>query len=250
MTCEFYRERLDAALDGELASEEMARLDTHLRDCPSCAADALARTQWKQATRSAGMRYTPSPAFRRQVLEKIQPRKKLSWGWRWAPQFAIATLLLAVIVGILYRSRTSERQDALGELADIHVATLASNNPVDVLSSDRHTVKPWFQGKLPFSFDLPDLENSPYRLLGGRMTFFQQSPAAQLLFQYQQHRISVFVFQDRPDWAGGRATAAGKSQFFNMETWQNGGLRFVMVGDAAPDVLDGLAQLLKAAGTR
>jgi len=250
MNCDFYRGRLDAALDGELSAEEMTLLDTHLRDCRACAADALARTQWKHAARSAGKRYAASPAFRRQVLEKIQPRKKVSWVWHWTPQFAMAVLLLGVIAGLLVRSRTSERQEPLGELADLHVSTLASNNPVDVLSSDRHTVKPWFQGKVPFTFDLPELGNSPYRLIGGRMAYIQQSPAAHLIFQYQQHRISVFVFQDKPDLTGGRAQDAGKLRFFNMESWNNGGLRFVMVGDAAPEVLDGLAQLLKPTGSR
>jgi anti-sigma factor RsiW len=151
-----------------------------------------------------------------------------------------------VVAGLLYRSRATQGQDPFGELADSHVAILASSNPVDVLSSDRHTVKPWFQGKLPFSFDLPELGNSPYSLIGGRMAYFQQSPAAHLLFQYQQHRISVFVFQNKPGFPGIRT---GKLQSFSMDSWENGGLRFVMVGDAASDVLNGLAQLLKSAQT-
>jgi anti-sigma factor RsiW len=244
MDCDLYRAWIDAALDGELPSEESARLDAHLRDCSSCAADALARAQSKRAIRSAGRRHVPAPEFRQQVLEKIQPRKKLPWVWQWSPQIAVAATVLMVVVGLLYRSRATGRQEPLAELADMHVSTLASSNPVDVLSSDRHTVKPWFQGKLPFTFDLPELGNSPYRLIGGRMAYVQQQPAAHLLFQYQQHLISVFVFQDRPDFAADRAGT------FNMETWNTGGLRFVMIGDAAPDVLRGLVPLLKAAASR
>jgi anti-sigma factor RsiW len=89
-------------------------------------------------------------------------------------------------------------EQALGELADLHVATLASaTNPVDVVSTDRHTVKPWFQGKLPFSFNLPEMQNSPLKLIGGRLAYFQQSLGAQLLFEIRKHRISVFIFQNR-----------------------------------------------------
>ena len=68
------------------------------------------------------------------------------------------------------------------EIADLHVATLASSSPVDVISTDRHTVKPWFQGKIPFAFNLPELQNSEFSLLGGRMTYLDQTPGAHLIY--------------------------------------------------------------------
>ena len=64
----------------------------------------------------------------------------------------------------------------MSELVDLHVATLASSNPIDVVSSDRHTVKPWFEGKIPFTFNLPELQNSPFTLVGGRVSYLNQSP--------------------------------------------------------------------------
>jgi anti-sigma factor RsiW len=116
-------------------------------------------------------------------------------------------------------------------LADLHVTTLASANPVDVISSDRHTVKPWFQGRLPFSFNLPDLAGTPFQLIGGRVAWLRQNPGAHLLFQIREHRISAFIFQERPEW--GRAGAAP----FPCDSWTQGGLRYFLIGDANPSDL-------------
>lgn len=66
----------------------------------------------------------------------------------------------------------------LSEVADLHIATLASANPIDVVSTDRHTVKPWFAGKIPFTFNLPELQNSPFTLLGAKVSYLNQSPGA------------------------------------------------------------------------
>src|SRR4029434_2685445 len=93
----------------------------------------------------------------------------------------------------------SRSEQALSALADLHVSTLASANPVDVVSSDRYTAKPWCKGKLPFTFNLPELQTSPFKLIGGRLTYFQQSPGAQLLFEVAKHQISVFIFQNRAE---------------------------------------------------
>ena len=108
---------------------------------------------------------------------------------------------MAVVALALFIARNvsdrSARQQAFSEIADLHVGTLASASPVDVISTDRHTVKPWFQGKIPFSFNLPDLQNTEFSLLGGRLTYLDQTPGAQLIYDYRKHHISVFVFQER-----------------------------------------------------
>ena len=104
------------------------------------------------------------------------------------------------VVGSLtstYVGTRSGRDQVFSEIADLHVATLASSSPVDVISTDRHTVKPWFQGKIPFAFDLPELQNSEFSLLGGRMTYLDQTPGAHLIYDVRKHHISVFVFQER-----------------------------------------------------
>jgi anti-sigma factor RsiW len=121
---------------------------------------------------------------------------------------------------------------------------------VDVISTDRHTVKPWFQGKIPFSFNLPELENSQFSLVGGRMTYLDQAPGAELIYDIRKHHISVFIFQEH---ALKLSASLRENSFsprnlpFNMETWSEGGLRYFVVGDASPADIDNLAKLFKAA---
>jgi anti-sigma factor RsiW len=119
---------------------------------------------------------------------------------------------------------------------------------VDVISTDRHTVKPWFQGKIPFAFNLPDLQNSEFSLLGGRMTYLDQTPGAHLIYDVRKHHISVFVFQERSlklPASLGENSLSPKKLPFNMETWSQGGLRYFVIGDASPADIDSLAKLFK-----
>jgi anti-sigma factor RsiW len=170
--CERWAEKLDAYVDGELPAGEARELDVHLRGCASCAADGLRKTQLKLAVQNAGKRFTADPAFRERMLRSIAVPKTTRWNGGWLPIFAAATAVAFLIAGALLltlkRDRASDQQ-LVSELVDQHVATLASSNPVDVVSTDRHTVKPWFEGKIPFTFNLPELEGSPFVLVGGRV---------------------------------------------------------------------------------
>jgi len=136
----------------------------------------------------------------------------------------------------------------------LHVATLASSSPVDVISTDRHTVKPWFQGKIPFAFNLPELQNSEFSLLGGRMAYLDQTPGAHLIYDIRKHHISVFVFQERALSLSLKLPASldenspSPTQLpFNMRTWSQDGLRYFVIGDASAADIDSLAKLFKAA---
>jgi anti-sigma factor RsiW len=131
-----------------------------------------------------------------------------------------------------------------GELADLHVATLASANPVDVVSSDRHSVKPWFAGKIPFSFNLPEFQGSQFELVGGRVSYLEQSPGAQLLFRVRKHQISVFIFQAKALPLGFASAGEMDARSFHLERWQRDGLQYFAIGDAAPEDLRALSDLL------
>src|SRR5436309_3028591 len=136
-----------------------------------------------------------------------------------------AVLVIAALFGWnQFRSRSDA---ALAELVDMHVATLASASPVDVLSTDRHTVKPWFQGKLPFTFNLPEVAGSPFTLVGGKMVYLQQSPGAELLYQVRQHKISVFIFQTRE--GEKKPLAADHALSFTFSEWTQGQLQYCLV---------------------
>jgi anti-sigma factor RsiW len=249
MVCDAWTEKLDAYLDGELPAAEARALSEHLRGCAACAAESLSRVQQKRAVQFAGQRFKPDPAFRARIEKSIAARRPSRWKRLWFP--ALAGALALLIVGTVFlnvsRDRRSE-QRLLSEVADLHVATLASANPVDVVSTDRHTVKPWFAGKIPFTFNLPELQDSPFTLLGGRMSYLNQSPGAELIFSVRQHKISVFIFQER---AFGNIPAGDEAQTtlsFNVRSWSHNGLRYFVISDASPQDLDKLSELIKAAG--
>lgn len=256
MGCEAWTEKLDAYFDGELPSSEARALQEHLRGCATCAAEGLAKVQQKLAVKTAGQKFVPDPAFRARIAKSIAARQPSSTSSLsllrrgWLPVFEIATVAAVLLIGAalfltLHRGRSD--QQLMSELVDQHVATLASANPVDVVSTDRHTVKPWFAGKIPFTFNLPELQNSPFVLVGGRVSYLSQSPGAELMFRVRQHQISVFIFQERglPD--GRENEAARTSLSFEVRNWRHDGLRYFVIGDASGQDLDKLSELMKSA---
>ena len=249
MVCECWKEKLDAYLDNELPEEEMRSFDAHVRGCTSCSADALARVQMKRTVQVAGKRFTPSAEFRRRMQQSIVPKPRRSFRLGWILATAAAAILVAGALTSTYMGNRSSRDHFYSEIADLHVATLASASPVDVISTDRHTVKPWFQGKIPFAFNLPELQNFEFTLVGGRMAYLDQTPGAQLIYDVRKHHISVFVFQERSLRGGLDENSLSQQKVpYNMETWSQGGLRYFVVGDASTSDIDGLAKLFKAAG--
>ena len=256
MACEQWRGELDAYVDGELDPVELRELGEHLRGCASCAVDVLERVQMKRSVQTAGNRYAASAELRNRIAEKVaksvakegavRPRKSASlWAVLAVPVLSVVVLSLAVN---WYVSRENARRlRVYSELADLHVADLASASPVDVVSTDRHTVKPWFQGKIPFSFNLPELQGTNFTLLGGRVTYLAQTPGAQLIYQVRKHEISVFIFQDRGDETASPASGPLHALSFNMENWTDNGLRYFVVGDVGPEDIDALSKLLRDA---
>jgi anti-sigma factor RsiW len=249
MACVVWKVKLDPYLDGELEAEEARAFDAHVRDCPSCAADALARVQMKRAIHAAGKRFAPTAEFRRRVQHRMEakPRRSVA-GFGWIAATAVIAVLAVIGLTTTYFGRQRTRANQVySEVADLHVATLASSSPVDVLSSDRHTVKPWFQGRIPFAFDLPELQNSEFSLLGGRITYLDQSPGAHLIYELRKHHISVFIFPEEPLSNKLRENFSTTRELsFSMETWTHGGLRYFVIGDAAPADIHNLAKLFKS----
>jgi anti-sigma factor RsiW len=249
MACEAWRGKLDAYLDGELEPAQATALSTHLRSCGACAADTLERVRMKRSLAAAGRRYEPSPKLRAQVaLSVANPRRKIGWQWMIVAVPAALVLIASVAVNLNVRRENARRQRVYSELADLHVAALASSTPVDVLSTDRHTVKPWFQGKIPFTFNLPDLQGSEFTLLGGRVAYFAQMPGAHLIYQLRKHEISVFIFQDRGAEAASLPLGVAHALSFSVESWKQDGLRYFVVGDAGAGDIETLSKLLRSSG--
>src|ERR1700730_14782771 len=250
MACELWAGKLDAYVDGELPPADERALREHLRGCASCAADSLELLKAKRGVQPAASKlFLPDASFRARMQKTLAVSRKPRRNFNWLPALAaVAAALLAVVaLSVRYnRNRLRERQ-LVSELADLHVATLASANPVDVVSSDRHTVKPWFQGKIPFTFNLPELAGTPFVLVGARISYLNQAPGAELIFRVRQHQISVFIFQDKAVGSVVAKEMAGAELSFNVQSWSRIGLRYFVIGDASADDLEKLSNLLKSA---
>ena len=192
-------ESIGALIDGELTPAEETQANAHLQGCHACAVQVLAAQQLKLATRQAALRFTPSPEalarLRGQAANgAAKPARRIHWRpLAWSA--CAAVLLIALFLAGSWQLRRSDAFTA--ELLDQHLAVLSDSSSPQVLSSDRHTVKPWFQGRLPFSFNLPEPSQLPAdsALLGADLTYVDGRPAALLLFSIHKHRVSVFVSQ-------------------------------------------------------
>ncbi len=245
MNCVAWKDQLDAYVDGELPEPAAAAMDEHLRTCRDCAAEAFHRTQMKRATRAAALRFTPPPGLRQSIEKKIAPRRPpLAFLRSPVVAFAVALVLL-IVVSAVVMVRHSAREQAIAQLVDLHVAALASPNPVDVVSTDRHTVKPWFQGKLPFTFNLPELQASQYKLVGGKVVYFDHRPAAHLIFELRKHDLSVFIVQPSDSAPGGLFSRAENG--FSIESWRTSGLQYVIVSDSGESDVHALGDLMRSA---
>jgi anti-sigma factor RsiW len=142
---------------------------------------------------------------------------------RWPAFAALAAAAVLAIVVFIPRPNN--------ELADLHTTILAGANPVDVISTDRHTVKPWFEGKLPFSFPIPEFGGTPFRLAGGRVVYVHEQPVAYLMVMKGAHKISLFVGRDVP---------SPRGDAFESVAWTKNGLRYVAIGDVARADLEAL----------
>jgi anti-sigma factor RsiW len=206
----------------------------------------LSRVQLKRSVAIAGKAYTPSAEFRAKMMRSISAKPHPKGFWLWKPAVAAAGLLVVLAAVGMYRGqRGAARDRAYGELTDLHVATLASATPVDVISTDRHTVKPWFEGRLPFTFNLPELQVTDFTLIGGRVAYFGQAPGAHLLYRLRKHELSVFIFQDRG--SENFPSKAGAEFSFQVNGWKKNGLQFFVVGDVGAEDIESLSKLLQQA---
>jgi anti-sigma factor RsiW len=253
---------LDALSDGELSPEQLDAVNEHLGQCLSCTSSALSNSLLKSATAKAGRRYDPSQQFKERITRLAQQENADSSVWQ-APQlprllartgfagWAVACALLLILGTALLFERNSQRDSTAAsnfagvvtEACDQHVSTLAANEPPQVLSSDRHTVKPWFQGKLPFSFNLPENLPQDTKLEGANLTYLRNEPAALLLFSIGKHRVSVFVQQS----SGEKSTRLMSAEHagFHAIGFDNDELEMIAVSDVDSARLSALISALR-----
>jgi anti-sigma factor RsiW len=249
---------LNALADGELSGEQLANANEHLAGCPHCTTSALSQSLLKSATARAGQRYSPSPHLLERLSHqtaRLAPRPPGSHS-RMGPGFAqrlaafgwiAAAAMLLVSVSLVLLQRKTQQATIASALAtevfDQHVATLAASLPPQVLSSENHTVKPWFQGKIPFSFNLPEGLPSDTTLDGANLAYLNDRPVAQLLYRIGKHRVSVFVTAraDKTSPAAIPAEHAG----FHVMSFGTDALEVIAISDVNPARLADLVRLFE-----
>lgn len=248
MSCELSRIQLHAYFDGELDAPSAAAFEKHLKSCSDCQSALAAEEALRRSIARANL-YEPAPANLRRSLAarlpsdstvRTRPAPMLAFG-RWLV-FA-ASILLAVALGwqLLSPFSSREPQDALLSAAiDAHLRSLQPGHLVDVESTDQHTVKPWFDGKLDFAPPVLDLAAAGFPLMGGRLDILNGKSVAALVYGRRKHIINVFIWKVAKS---DTATKSGARQGYNWLAWQSGGFRFCAVSDASLADLEQLGQL-------
>jgi anti-sigma factor RsiW len=242
-------EQLNAFIDGELSIAEAQSAQQHLEGCHTCALRTLAAMQLKAATAGTSERFAASTdvlarlgaQLRPQAAEKPQAKARVL-PFRAAAFSAIAAALVLAVSVLGWRG-VRQSNELTAELLDQHLATLSSGVTPEVLSSDKHTVKPWFQGRLPFSFNLPEPGALPAdtTLRGANLVYLEGQPAALLLFTIHKHEASVFVMPRSGLFAvSPRSARSG----FAVRSATTGELHLMGVSDVNPADLEALMGVL------
>lgn len=250
MNCEEAQELLEAFHDGELTSDTRAAVAAHVKTCATCTA-ALARLDdLSSAIKSVGA-FEPPESLRRNVGKLIaENRHGLSrtgrrrmFGALAASHIMVAALGGALTYGLIrqYDARDFSAQ----ELVSAHVRSLMDNKLIQVASSDMHTVRPWFAGKVDFAPDVRNFDPKEFPLIGGRVDYVGGAGVAALVYGHNKHVINVFVSPAAARGMSGE-TASTKNGY-NIVEWQMQDLRYRAISDMSADELRDFVNKLKSA---
>ena len=256
MSCELTQRFVPGYLDGELDLVRTIEMETHLKSCADCNLELENQQALRAALRRGSLAYAAPAALRGRIQSSLDastvkeaPERRSAWGaWRifqWATAFAVLAVCAFTSWQFVAGLRgPSDDQRIAAEVFASHVRSLEANHLMDVASTDQHTVKPWFDGKLDFSPPVEDLASDGYPLVGGRLDYLEGRQVAALIYQRRKHFINVFVW---PDAAGPSSARAMESrQGYNVMRWARSGFQFWAVSDVnAPDVAE-FVRLLEA----
>jgi anti-sigma factor RsiW len=246
--------RTQAYFDGELSAGEAAEVERHLETCADCAAllgdlDGARRLIREQAPYARA-----DDALRRRIAEVLdqeagpppRARRRLAGGGRFLAGAASGSLATALAASLALLVAAPPPSSLLvRDLMNAHLRSMMSDHLVDVVSSDRHTVKPWFAAHADVSPPAVDFADQGYRLVGGRTDYVDGRRAAVVVYRHGAHVINVFA------WAGGdgKAPATASRDGYRARFWKQGGLNFAAVSDTGGGELDTLVQLIRSAGS-
>ena len=238
MNCEEAKVLLHALIDGELDAGHAREMEAHAASCARCAAELAAYRELRQATQGNRLRYA-APATLRVSVDRAVPapaaqtsRRSLLKGFAFG-SLATAAAAAGVTFVIVGQDRDSR---ILSDAVSAHLRSLQAEHLTDVLSSDQHTVKPWFNGRLDLAPPVIDLTGQGFTLIGGRLDYIDGKPVAAIVYRRRVHVINLFVMQGM-----GPALPSPKLsvvQGFNILRWTDQGLNLMAVSDLAQDELE------------
>jgi anti-sigma factor RsiW len=222
--CTRWQMLVQADLDGELSAGEAAGLADHLAACPACRALREELAALSGRLRAELPRHAAPSALR----ARLQPPLRRRWAGRQAAAFAAgAALAAAITLAVLPPGAHQRGEGEADEVVASHIRALQPNHLTDVLSEDRHTVKPWFDGRIDYAPPVRDLAAQGFPLVGGRLDYLAGRTVAALVYRRDRHLIDLYVWP-QPDAPGPRARSA---EGYNLLTWAEGGMRLVAVSD-------------------
>lgn len=255
------QEKLSAYLDAELDAADRAQVEAHLSGCGECA-EALAQLEALRGRVAAEAQRHAAPEYLKHRIHaalraeaagtpphpaspRTSPRAwRHAWPWAWINLGLAGAMTAAFAVTLtLYLGQPSADDRIEQELVSSHFRSLMPDHLADVASTDQHTVKPWFAGKLDYSPPVYDLAAQGYALIGGRLDYLQQRPVAALAYRHRLHIVNLYIWPD----ASGHASApqAGMRQGFHLLRWTQDGMRYSAVSDINPQDLAQFAALLR-----
>jgi anti-sigma factor RsiW len=256
MSCERTGPELAAYLDGELDLTSALAFERHLAECADCTRALGSQHALRDAIAAAGLHHRPAPGQERRLRHALSRAARepnaAARPWRQLRAFpalpGIAALLLVAVaswsLGRVWPPRPAA--DPAGEVVASHVRSLLAGHPADVASSDRHTVKPWFTGRLDYSPAVIDLAADGFPLVGGRLDYLEHHPVAALVYRSDRHVINLFTWPAAyaPD-GSGPTPALSEHQGFHVLHWTQSGMTYWAVSDLAEDRLRHFAQSLE-----
>jgi anti-sigma factor RsiW len=249
MDCESQRDLLPAYVDGELDLVRQLEIEAHLSACPACAQITQNLREAKQALREALPRYAMPPEVLKKIQSALPPepvappvrRSVVMVLWPYLGMAAsLAAMLAAGFAAGWQQGQTNQLTD---DAIASHARSLMAQHLMDVISTDQHTVKPWFAGKIDFAPPVADLASAGFPLVGGRLDLLDHHPAAALVYQRRKHFINLFVW---PDGGAPLSTRQASHNGYQTQSWAKDGLNFLAVSEIPPADLADFVQAYRA----
>ena len=256
MNCAECEILLHALLDGELDAGHARDVESHAAACAACAEKLKSLRAMRQAMTGADLKGVAPAELRRRIeaalppalprsappRRQLQPSRRAFFGGV-AVGGALSAALAASIVLTVFRG--DQEATVADEVVSAHLRSLQAGHLMDVETSDQHTVKPWFNGKVDVAPPVIDLTAQSFTLLGGRLDYIDGEPVAAVVYQRRKHVINLFVAQRLG--AAGAAVTARTIKGYNVRHWSEQGLDFWAVSDLAADELDEFVGKVSAA---